>query len=420
MLQGSLDTVSLDEVLGFLASSSKTGVLRLSGDRGTGSVWVQDGQIVGAEATHGCNEPALEEVIFELLRFSTGTFSFDFDEVISNAGAPMAIEGVLAQANKLLVEWRGIELIVPGLDYRVTPTPSLPAEQVTITEDEWATLLTVGPNASVEEVSNGLRLGELEGLRRLKGLIERKLILLSEPPAASLSAETAMSVEPDQIEVQPKATPPAVDDDYVDAATDEGPAGQEVEAEVFEPGPVAEDSIETPVAGESPVVENVIGDLAPESEPHKTIFNESHGDAELLNVPPPIAPSARRLSIKRGSVAKSEPVAQEAKALPVVESESAMPAPPPSIPEVPVVEESMSDPFASGDARPPMPPPPPMPSAPSGMAPPTGADVPPPPAPPSPAEIAKFGTSVDDVSSLDEVSAKSESSLLMRYLQSEG
>ncbi len=413
MLQGSLDTVSLDEVLGFLASSSKTGVLRLSGDRGAGSVWVQDGQMVGAEATHGCNEPALEEVIFELLRFSTGTFSFDFDEISTSPSAPMAIEGVLTQANKLLVEWRGIELVVPGLDYRVTPTPSLPADQVTITEDEWATLLAVGPNASVEEVSGSLRLGELEGLRRLKGLIERKLILLSEPRVATLAAETAMPVEPEPV-VDPSDAPI-----LAEAPTPE--VADTPEAPVAEEAPDAGSAlVDVPVV-DVPVVEAAAG-AVPKSltgEP-KPMVSDPANDLDELDVPPPIAPSARRLSIKRGIAAKSEPLEKPVMA-PEAKVEAALPAPPPpGMPEAPSVEESMRDPFAGEDVRPPMPPPPPMPSAPSGMTPPSGADVPPPPAPPSPAEIAKFGTSVDDASSISDDSANNDSSLLMRYLQSEG
>jgi hypothetical protein len=423
MLQGSLDTVSLDEVLAFLSSSSKTGVLRLSGDRGTGSVWVQDGQMVSAEATYGGNELALEEVIFELLRFSSGTFSFDFDEISTSPGAPMAVEGVLAQANKLLVEWRGIELVVPGLDYRVAPAPSLPADQVTITKDEWATLLAVGPNASVEEVNSCLRLGELEGLRRLKGLIERKLILLSEPPVASLASETAMSVEPE----------PVIDTSHAPTSA-ESPAPEvidEPEATIAQEAPAVGSAVddgpdvevapsETPVAPparEMARAAQAVPDSLAGKEP-VTTFDDPASDPETLNVPPPIAPSARRLSAKRASLPKSDPIEKPAMAR-EVEAESALPAPPPAMPETPLVEESVSDAYAGEDVRPPMPPPPPMPSAPSGMAPLTGAEVPPPPAPPSPAEIAKFGNSVDDASSISDESAEKESSLLMRYLQSE-
>lgn len=369
MFQGSFDTVSLDEVLSFLATGSKTGVLRISGDRGTGSVWVEDGQMVAADATHGVRDPDMEEVLFELLRFKSGNFSFDFDETNANPGTPVAIDGVLAQANKLLVEWRGIELVIPGLDYRIAPAPTLPAEQVTVTEDEWATILAVGGNASVEEIANRLDLGELEGLRRLRGLIERKLVVLGEPHS----------------EVHPEKTRP-------------------------EAAPHAEDSFDE-------VESRTLGFEPPTRSSGPTGGSDSYS----LDVPPPVGPSARRLSAKRGLVTDREIGADEGRA---AESEQAVAVAAHEVPAAqmpaPQVSDNLSDPFADSDARPPMPPPPPMPSAPAAPASAIGADVPPPPAPPSPAEIAKFGSSVEDASSIEDSGSDGESSLLMRYLQSEG
>ena len=41
-LQGTLDTFSLPDVLRLLATTSKTGRLRIDGDRGLGSVWLAE------------------------------------------------------------------------------------------------------------------------------------------------------------------------------------------------------------------------------------------------------------------------------------------------------------------------------------------------------------------------------------------
>src|SRR5919106_1274303 len=49
-LQGTLDTFSLPDVLRLLATTAKTGRLRIDGDRGQGSVWLRDGSIVDADA----------------------------------------------------------------------------------------------------------------------------------------------------------------------------------------------------------------------------------------------------------------------------------------------------------------------------------------------------------------------------------
>ena len=51
-LQGTLDTFALPDVLRLLAATKKTGRLRITGGRGTGSVWATAGEICGVEATH--------------------------------------------------------------------------------------------------------------------------------------------------------------------------------------------------------------------------------------------------------------------------------------------------------------------------------------------------------------------------------
>ena len=50
-LSGTLDTFALPDVLRLLASTAKSGRLRVSGNRGSGSVWVTDGEVVASELT---------------------------------------------------------------------------------------------------------------------------------------------------------------------------------------------------------------------------------------------------------------------------------------------------------------------------------------------------------------------------------
>jgi hypothetical protein len=172
------------------------------------------------------------------------------------------------------------------------------------------------------------------------------------------------------------------------------------------------ETIERPTAAETPVAAEPLGFEAPASP--------NMGPAAPAT-PPPVAPSARRLSARR---AAADPISyieeiQEAKAAPVF---SAPVPPPPAAPVPAPATENMNDPFAADEVRPPMPPPPPIPTATTDESP-ISADVPPPPAPPSPAEIAKFGTSIEDASSISDESVTdvdAETSLLMRYLQSEG
>ena len=126
-LQGTLDTFALPDVLRLLAATKKTGRLRITGGRGTGSVWAAAGEIVGIEATHAphANEPV--DALFELLRFQDGAFTFDAEATHDDPAPPTDVEILLAQAEALLDEWRAIEAVVPSMDAWVTLRPTLPA-----------------------------------------------------------------------------------------------------------------------------------------------------------------------------------------------------------------------------------------------------------------------------------------------------
>ena len=108
-LQGTIETFALPEVLRMLGSGAKTGRLRLSGDRGSGSVWIDGGKVVGAEATGAREDAGAVAVLFELLRYGEGPFTFEADETTTQPGNPQDIEVLLGEAERQLAEWRGIE-----------------------------------------------------------------------------------------------------------------------------------------------------------------------------------------------------------------------------------------------------------------------------------------------------------------------
>ncbi len=94
-LQGTLDTFALPDVLRLLAATKKTGPLRLTGGRGTGSVWVTAGEVSAIEATHAPHASEPVDALFELLRFQDGAFTFDAEAVHDSPGRPTAVEDVL-------------------------------------------------------------------------------------------------------------------------------------------------------------------------------------------------------------------------------------------------------------------------------------------------------------------------------------
>lgn len=203
MLQGSLENFALDEVLGLLSGTSKTGQLEIAGNRGTGSVMFNDGRVVDGTASYTANGTELEDVMFELLRYAEGTFTFTIREV-GPGESPENVAKILAAAETRLRDWRSIEAVVPSLNHQITPVAELPADEVTITRDEWAALNVIAAGCAVSLVCDKLKLGEVEGSRQIKNLAERKLVTVTDPiagygaatPSTTGNASAANGVTP--------------------------------------------------------------------------------------------------------------------------------------------------------------------------------------------------------------------------------
>jgi hypothetical protein len=190
-LQGTLDTFALPDVLRLLAATKKTGRLRVSGSRGNGSVWVFTGSVVGTEASGAPHATEAVEVVFELLRFAEGSFTFDVDEQHPDPGVPGDVEPLLEQAEQLLEEWRSIESVVPSLDAWVQLARELRSE-VTVSPERWRALSLVGGGTSVRRIADELSIGEIPVCRSLKELAELGLVEISQAPDGSYSGLAPM------------------------------------------------------------------------------------------------------------------------------------------------------------------------------------------------------------------------------------
>lgn len=234
-LQGTLDTFALADVLRLLAATRKTGRLRISGGRGSGNLWVDDGAIAAIEAIHAPHATDPVEALFELLRFTEGSFSFDADARHDEPGPPRDVEELLGGAEALLAEWREIEAVVPSLDAWVTLRRTLSTDEVTISQSTWTTLVAVGAGATVRRMGEELCLPELPISRAVRDLVTLGLVdLAPEAPAGAVKAAVARALteprtsphaEPDEADHDAELPAAAVsaDDTVSDAEAEGGP-----------------------------------------------------------------------------------------------------------------------------------------------------------------------------------------------------
>jgi hypothetical protein len=173
-LQGSIDTFALADVLRLLASTGKTGLLALDGDRGRGEVVVLDGSVASV-AVVGVERPQVtaDEELFELLRFESGDFEFTAQDDLAVDGAESwEIEHLLGEAAGLLDEWHRIESVVPSTDAWVRLRPELGDDEVTIGASGWRTVAAVGSGTTVAGLAGVMGTTELGVGRVLHALVE--------------------------------------------------------------------------------------------------------------------------------------------------------------------------------------------------------------------------------------------------------
>lgn len=182
-LQGTIDTFPFADVLTLIASSSRSGRLTLTGDRGSGSLWLDQDLVVGGELD-GDRVTEPQRAVFELLRFEEGSFVFDSvprDGFPDLDVSPVPIEECLVAARAMAREWERIEALVPSSSHRVGLVPELSTTDVTIDAATWRTLVTITRSSSVGHLALELGLDDFDASVMVAALVESGLVEISDP-----------------------------------------------------------------------------------------------------------------------------------------------------------------------------------------------------------------------------------------------
>lgn len=238
-LQGTIDAFPLTDVLHLLSTSARSGRLVLDGDRGTTTLWLEGGQVVGGGPKVAAGSPA-PSLVLEMLRFRDGSFVFDTapegerPEVSVDA---TPLEECIASAAALHEQWAAIEAVVPSGSHTVR-LGSPASYPVTLEETDWQLISAAADGSSVDDVAERLGLDEYEAAAAVAGLVGRGLLLVDEPARRS---ETPA--------VTPAPAPPALAAHVTASSPATTPAPPVVEAAAEAPvEPAVEDVAEEPAA----------------------------------------------------------------------------------------------------------------------------------------------------------------------------
>lgn len=199
-LQGTLDTFGLHDVLALLSSTKKKGELRITGPGFTGSVWMDEGKLVGAEVPR-C--PTLVDAVFELLRLPNGEFSFEAESPTRVPMSAQAIGDVLSDAEDRMIEWRDIQVHIPSVHTKLRLAPASPSSQVVLDPEQWQLVVASALGASLAELSEYLGVGEFEISRTAKYLVENGYAV-AEPVEAPASVPVPAPAKPEPAPAKPE------------------------------------------------------------------------------------------------------------------------------------------------------------------------------------------------------------------------
>jgi hypothetical protein len=237
-LRGSLDTFALPDVLALLATTAKTGELHVSGSSGGGRVWVDSGQVTGADANGTTH---VVDVLVHLLRLEDGDFTFHADRAAPAPAAPVDVAATLEQAEARLAEWREVEELLPSPTSVLTLAAAAPGT-VRLSRDQWAAVAAVGDGRTVDELVEGLGGDELARWRLIANLVEAGLVevgaSVTVPPVrrtemaeqlSTLTVQTLVEDDEDAEDEEPEVGPaepgawaiPDESDEIADATEDE-------------------------------------------------------------------------------------------------------------------------------------------------------------------------------------------------------
>jgi hypothetical protein len=83
-----------------LHTSTKTGRLIVNGDRGSASLWIVEGDLVGGSTSADPHGPDLIDVVFDVLRDGHGSFIFENDAACPTPVTPMPIVPALSMTSR--------------------------------------------------------------------------------------------------------------------------------------------------------------------------------------------------------------------------------------------------------------------------------------------------------------------------------
>ncbi|HJT17222.1 MAG TPA: DUF4388 domain-containing protein [Thermoanaerobaculia bacterium] len=187
-LSGNLDAFKLPDVLTFLNSTRKTGMLTLTNTTKETYVFFRDGAVVYAASSldkqprvkndETAMKVQVSEVIYDAFVWSGGSFAF-FDGIDLPAKAvtiAIDLSNLIMEGARRIGEWEECLRLLPDASvvFRVAADPE--SEKITLTLDEWRILFLINGQRTLEDICRESETDAFRVYRVVYGLLANKLI----------------------------------------------------------------------------------------------------------------------------------------------------------------------------------------------------------------------------------------------------
>jgi hypothetical protein len=181
-LTGSLAQLSLADILKMLAAGSQTGRIELSSGLDRGELYLENGNVVHADASGVFGERAFTR----LLSWPNGAFRFEAHIPAPETTIDKPLDRLFAESARHASEREAIRKVIPSMSAVPKLAKQSPAPTVTIEAHEWQIIALVDGQASITEIADVLGREEFEILKQLYRLKTTGLIELTfaQPVAA--------------------------------------------------------------------------------------------------------------------------------------------------------------------------------------------------------------------------------------------
>src|SRR4051794_39740412 len=177
-LEGTLNDLSLPDIIQFLSLSRKTGALEITGTDGfgAGTLYFHQGKVVSARLE---DMPPLEAA-YSFFTFPDGSFYFVESEAVDVPSQPLTSsnEFLIIEGSRRADEWEKLRDRVPSLDLilGLVADPVAGNRDINLKPDEWRVLTMINGRDSVRQISRRTGFGDFKTARIVYHLLSAGLI----------------------------------------------------------------------------------------------------------------------------------------------------------------------------------------------------------------------------------------------------